>query len=796
MSVPTRPHRKTLMFYCQHVAGIGHLTRSLALAEGLTSDFRIVFLSGGPMPDCIDVAPEIEMIELPPLTLVDDALKSVEDEDLSQVKQRRRDLLLQLLADLKPEILLVELFPFGRMQFTFELKPLIEFVDQMGTDRPLLLCSLRDIVVAPQSSRSLFWKRAHALLNRYFDGVLRHGDSRYHHSAHEALEIPVYHTGYVNPHKDTVYRRPQTERVVVSAGGGRVGAPLLAAAAKAFTNPGIGTGREMTLITGPFIPGMDRLLLRNYSATPGLTIKTWVEGREFLSEATVSVSQGGYNTTVDLLDWGGPALIVPYSQEQEERTDWLAEMNKVRVLPSHQLTAETLAQQIRTLFSFRPDSTQLEMNGIHQTREILLQLCTDRREVRTRPRTNPTRSISIQSRTRVCFVSLEYPPDPGGVGRSAKRITQHLSEAGFDIHVFTLSKLPEGTVTTTEENGIHVNRVAEGPNMVASGRLLYEAVYTADLQFNFDLFHGFFLPLGNVCHSIADDGNRPLIASIRGSDATKWLEEARLIPTAEAVLRRADWVTSVASDLLEKASKRCSLEGRSSVIFNSIENQGIPRWSPSHQNQGVVGTVAEFRPKKNLPMLIEAYASVSLKQRQHLKLAGYFPNESEKDKCWTAIQKLNLEEEVIYTGAITRSELFSHLLSMRVFVISSRDDGLPNTLLEAVATGLPVVSTRVGGMRDLLIDGENALLVAPNDPTGMARAIEKVLKDEDLAKTLSAGARKVIERCSPEQEKEAWVTLYEKMLSTRQASHESSSSSERSPQVTKISSSIAEKTTP
>ena len=86
-----------------------------------------------------------------------------------------------------------------------------------------------------------------------------------------------------------------------------------------------------------------------------------------------------------------------------------------------------------------------------------------------------------------------------------------------------------------------------------------------------------------------------------------------------------------------------------------------------------------------------------------------------------------------------------------VFVLPSLSEGSPNALLEAMACGLPIVATRVGGVPEIAVDGETALLVPPEDPVALARAIDRLLRDRPLAARLGSAARAaVLTRYTPE----------------------------------------------
>src|SRR4051794_2941489 len=115
--------KPALLFYCQHAIGMGHLVRSLALAEALAQHFRVVFLSGGRLPRGLPVPTDVELRTLPPLGMDEhgrlvslDGRRSVED-----AQQVRRARLVAAYEEIEPAAIVVELFPFGRKKFAPEL---------------------------------------------------------------------------------------------------------------------------------------------------------------------------------------------------------------------------------------------------------------------------------------------------------------------------------------------------------------------------------------------------------------------------------------------------------------------------------------------------------------------------------------------------------------------------------------------------------------------------------------------------------------------------------------------------
>jgi len=166
-----------LLFYCQHSLGMGHLVRSFAIAGGLANHFDVVFLNGGPLPEGQQPPEKIEIVNLPPLGFDSEMqlLSRDHSHTVEQAQQIRMEIMRKALELARPDVLLIELFPFGRKKFAGELIALLEDARALSTP-PVVVCSLRDILVERnQHHDELACHRA----NRYFDAVLVHSDARF-----------------------------------------------------------------------------------------------------------------------------------------------------------------------------------------------------------------------------------------------------------------------------------------------------------------------------------------------------------------------------------------------------------------------------------------------------------------------------------------------------------------------------------------------------------------------------------------------------------------------------------------
>jgi predicted glycosyltransferase len=352
--------RVKLLFHVQHLLGIGHVKRAAALVRAFRrAGMDVTVLAGGdPVPGIAFDAP---LVQLPPVRATDASFRSLVGPDGAPfdaaLAARRQALVAAALAHAAPDVVLVESFPFGRRAFRRELMPLLE------SGVPVAV-SLRDIAVAKDPARTA---EAAALVRHHVAAVLVHGDPafvRLEESFPAAAEIAdrVHYTGYVyEPPPPAAV--PEGE-VVVSAGGGAVGAGLLRAAlaARPMTRH---RGRPWRLITGPNLARSELAGLGG----DGVVIERFRgDFPRLLRACTVSVSQAGYNTVLDLLWARPPCVLVPFAAPGETEQTLRAARLGCGVVAEAALTPGRLAAAIDAAL---PPAVAVALDGAERSAALL-----------------------------------------------------------------------------------------------------------------------------------------------------------------------------------------------------------------------------------------------------------------------------------------------------------------------------------------------------------------------------------------------------------------------------------------
>lgn len=345
-----------VMCHVQHLMGTGHQWRVSAISRALrTLAVDVTYVSGGfPIPG---LDPNCKMfVQLPAARASDMRYQTLIDETGQPVsddwRDNRRDLLLESLARSRPDVLLIETFPFGRGLLRFELLPLLAAADKQRP-RPRIACSVRDVLEAkhkPGRNEEIV-----ELIERYFDVVFVHSDPRFipfnasFPLAHQ-IQHKLRYTGYVRA-RDAPESGSNlgSGEVIVSAGGGAFGEHVLRTAIEARPLSMLANATWRILV-GPNLSAHRFADLQAQASSGVVVERNRSDFPILLRNSAVSVSQGGYNTMLEILDAGARAVIVPYADEREQeqavRARMLAAHGLFEVVSEQALSPARLAQAI------------------------------------------------------------------------------------------------------------------------------------------------------------------------------------------------------------------------------------------------------------------------------------------------------------------------------------------------------------------------------------------------------------------------------------------------------------------
>jgi len=375
-----------VMFYVQHLLGTGHLQRAAAIARASASaGLETVLVSGGIAVPGLDLG-RARFIQLPPLRARDESFSELVDRDGTLLdepfKAARHATLLRLFDALRPQVLMTEMFPFGRRQMRFELLPLIEHARSMQP-RPRILCSLRDVLTTHKQPGKTDWMLT--TFAQLYDLALVHGDPDIlplERSLPRVCEVAdrLRYTGYVLGAPAPPARSSARDGgVIVSTGGGAVAGPLVSAALEARSLSPLADVPWHILVGANFPEAAFQDAV--FRAPQGVVVeRARPDFRSLLGRARLSISQGGYNTVMDVLAARIPAVVVPFSTrnetEQALRARVFADRGLLRTVDDEPLTAESLAGGVRAALALPSRGLDgIRAGGAEETARILTAMC-------------------------------------------------------------------------------------------------------------------------------------------------------------------------------------------------------------------------------------------------------------------------------------------------------------------------------------------------------------------------------------------------------------------------------------
>ena len=351
-----------IIFYCQYVWGMGHLVRSLEFARAL-SGHDVTLIAGGQEVE-MDLPEHVRLLRLPVLYMDEKFTRLIPGDpgrSVEQIQHERKKTIYALMEDLQPDLFIVELYPFGRSIFGFELEPLLGDIRAGKFGRVKAVCSLRDILVEKKDPPA-YEKRVLQKLNRYFDALLIHSDAALQRldetfSRAGDIKIPLVYTGFITQQSDPAAGRklrrelkiaPGGKLIVASAGGGRSGFKLLTSVLDACELLRDSLPIRLEAFTGPFMENEahEKLVAR---CAPGIRIQRYTRHfLDYLYAADLSVSLAGYNTCMNLLVTQVPALVYPYSRQREQpmRVNKIKNLLPMKILNPENVQPDRLSDHI------------------------------------------------------------------------------------------------------------------------------------------------------------------------------------------------------------------------------------------------------------------------------------------------------------------------------------------------------------------------------------------------------------------------------------------------------------------
>lgn len=382
---------------------------------------------------------------------------------------------------------------------------------------------------------------------------------------------------------------------------------------------------------------------------------------------------------------------------------------------------------------------------------------------------------------RILFFNYEYPPLGGGAGNATFYIMKEFSKIpDLKVDLITSSADKKYSLEKIGDNiKIHKlpisNKLGNLHHQSEKDLLIYswKAYFYAKKLIkknSYDLTHSFFtVPCGFISWRIYKKYNIPYIVSLRGADVPKYAERFAFIYKILTPIIKIIWKNSREVIANSQGLKDLALQSNSKqkidIIYNGIN---VEEFKPniSLRDKGdfiITPGASRITSRKGLKYLIEAIYKLSKKYPQlRLKIMG--DGDGEKIKLEKMTKDFNIQDRIDFLGRIPREKTFSHYQEAGVFVLPSLNEGMSNAMLEALATGLPIIATDTGGSKELIEEGKNGYMIKMKDSQDIAEKIEKLINNSELKKKMGEYSRKKALELSWKNVAEKYCQLYKKVI--------------------------------
>ncbi len=369
------------------------------------------------------------------------------------------------------------------------------------------------------------------------------------------------------------------------------------------------------------------------------------------------------------------------------------------------------------------------------------------------------------SKQRIGVFSLAYSPFVGGAEVATKEITGRLS--GLDFTVFT-NRFDSRWPVRETVGGADVLRLGRGSAAVGYyGRFLEKALYiwracrAAEQEHRerpFVAVWGVMAAYAGIAALVFKlrHPEVPLLLTLQEGDSEEHILKRVGIfyPLWRLIFKKADRIQAI-SNYLADFARRHGATSPIDVVPNGVEpSQFTSPPQRSAQNPTII-TTSRLISKNGIDILIRAAAELKKKiPGLRLRILGTGP---EEEKLKKLAKELDVEWATEFLGHVPPGEVPAHLARADVFARPSRSEGLGSSFLEAMAAGLPVIGTPVGGIPDFLKDGETGLFAKVDDPSDLAAKLEMILRHAESRDAISRNGQKLV------RENYRWENIAERM---------------------------------
>jgi len=326
-------------------------------------------------------------------------------------------------------------------------------------------------------------------------------------------------------------------------------------------------------------------------------------------------------------------------------------------------------------------------------------------------------------------------PTQGGSGIVATELAQSLAKLGHEIHIISYSK--PFRLRYKKDKNIFFHEVTTY-NYPLFEFTPYEINLTSKIvdvsvNYNLDLVHVHYaIPHASAALSAKQilrsfSKKLPIVTTLHGTDITLIGKDKSFKPVIEFAINNSDIVTSVSKSLKEDTLQNFKIKKEIKVIPNFIDSDLYCPTTEDYKTKTIITHISNFRKVKKVEHVLRVFYKVQKKINCSLNLIGDGP---ELKKIKELSEKLNIEKKIRFKKY--SREIHKELKNSTLFILTSEKESFGLSALEAISSGVPVISTDVGGLTEIVIDGETGFVSKLGDIEKMSKDCIKLLLDNDL----------------------------------------------------------------
>lgn len=371
-------------------------------------------------------------------------------------------------------------------------------------------------------------------------------------------------------------------------------------------------------------------------------------------------------------------------------------------------------------------------------------------------------------------IAIVCYPTFGGSGVVATELGLELARRGHEIHFITYSQ-PVRLALLNPNVHYHEVNVPEYPlfhyqpyELALSSKLVdMVKLYKIELlHVHYAIPHAY---AGYMAKQmLKNEGiNLPMITTLHGTDITLVGNHPFYKPAVTFSINKSDYVTSVSQSLKDDTLKLFKIKNKIKVIPNFIELDKVKKdpLAPCHrsvmakENERIITHISNFRKVKRIPDIIRIFYNIQKEMPSKLMMVGDGP---EKEKAEALCIELGIYDKVIFFG--NSNEIDKILLLTDLFLLPSETESFGLAALEAMACGVPVISSNSGGLPEVNFDGFSGYLSNVGDVEEMAANAIKILKDDAVLSQFKNNALEVAKKFDIKNILPKYEALYEKAI--------------------------------